>query len=302
MKENVKKSIRKKAIKVETAKIWRFLYDIILIVVGSYIISLATNMFLLPHKMTTGGASGIATILYYISQVPMGVTIMAVNLPLFLIAIWKLGKKFAFKTILSIILLSVFLEVFQYDSVIAKTPVDLLMSCVFGGILSGIGISLVLKSGASSGGSDLLASIIYRTTSVQSIAQILLFIEFIIIAAVIIVFKDLNLGLYSLISMFISTKVIDIIFEGIYFTKVATIITQRSDKVIEAILTELKRSATITNTIGAHSGEENTTITCIITRPQIAKLKQIIRENDSRAIMYITTANEAIGKGFKSIE
>lgn len=301
MKENVKKSINRKKRKITLFSLSHLLKDIILIVLGAYLVSLSINMFLLPHKMSTGGASGIATIIYYTSKVPMGITILLINLPLFIISIIKLGKEFTFKTISATVLLSIFLEVFQYDSVITKAPIDLLMSCIFGGIITGLGLSLILKSGASSGGSDLLANIIYRCTKVQSLSQTLLIIETVIITAMIVVFKDLNIGLYSLISLYISSKVIDIVFEGIDRTKVATIITKKTDKVIESILNELKRGATITNTVGAHSGEENTTITCIITRSQIAKLKQIIRENDSRAIMYITSVNEAIGKGFKSI-
>ena len=252
--------------------------------------------------MTTGGASGIATILYYLSNIPMGITILAINLPLFVIAIVKLGKKFVIKTIFSTVLLSVFLELFKYDQVIQTTQIDLLMSCIFGGIISGIGLSLTFKAGASSGGSDLLANIIYKLTKIQSLSKVLMGIEIVIISGVIICFKDINLGLYSIIALFISTKVIDVIFDGIYNTKVATIITKKGDQIVESILSELGRGATITNSIGAHSGEENTTITCVIRRNQIASLKQIIRDNDNRAMMYITNANEAIGKGFKSID
>lgn len=302
MKSNIKQSINEKKRLIRARKILDFTKNFILIVLGAYLISLSINMFLLPHKMTTGGASGIATILYYLSNIPMGITILAINLPLFVIAIVKLGKKFVIKTIFSTVLLSVFLELFKYDQVIQTTQIDLLMSCIFGGIISGIGLSLTFKAGASSGGSDLLANIIYKLTKIQSLSKVLMGIEIVIISGVIICFKDINLGLYSIIALFISTKVIDVIFDGIYNTKVATIITKKGDKIVESILSELGRGATITNSIGAHSGEENTTITCVITRNQIASLKQIIRDNDNRAMMYITNANEAIGKGFKSID
>lgn len=302
MKSNVRQSINEKKRLIRARKILDFTKNFILIVLGAYLISLSINMFLLPHKMTTGGASGIATILYYLSNIPMGITILAINLPLFVIAIVKLGKKFVIKTIFSTVLLSVFLELFKYDQVIQTTQIDLLMSCIFGGIISGIGLSLTFKAGASSGGSDLLANIIYKLTKIQSLSKVLMGIEIVIISGVIICFKDINLGLYSIIALFISTKVIDVIFDGIYNTKVATIITKKGDKIVESILSELGRGATITNSIGAHSGEENTTITCVITRNQIASLKQIIRDNDNRAMMYITNANEAIGKGFKSID
>ena len=301
MKENVRKSINKKKLIIKKRNMWNFFVDVVLLTIGSYLVSLGINMFLLPHKMSTGGASGIATILYYTLNIPMGITVLILNLPLFLISIVKLGKTSTVKTIFSTVLLSLFLEIFKYDNM-SFAEVDLLMSCIFGGIITGVGLAVIFRAGASSGGSDLLAQIIYKLTKFQSVSQILLFIEVVVISSIIIVFKDLNIGLYSIISMYISTKMIDIVFEGVNSTKVATIITKNKDVVIDAILSELKRGATITNSIGAYSKEENTTITCVISRAQIGKLKSIIKENDSRAIMYITSVNEAIGRGFKAID
>ena len=260
--------------------------DLIYMILGSFLISIGTNWFLLPYKMTTGGASGIATIFYYIFNVPMGLTIIFINIPLF---------------IFSIIILALFYEIFKDGVFIKFGGLDMFTSCVFGGIIVGLGLALVFKAGASSGGSDLLAQLIYKLTKAQSVSKVLLIIEFFIISAIIIVFKDINVGLYSIIAMAISTKVVNVVFEGIYYTKVVTIITNKSDKVIPAILNDLKRGATVTNSLGAHSKKQITTITCIITTPQIAKLKELIRENDSKALMYITTVNEAIGTGFKDI-
>ncbi len=277
------------------------LIEIVLMVVGSYLVSLGINMFLLPHKMTTGGASGIATILYYLFNLPMGLSILLVNLPLFIISLYKLGVKFSFKTIVATVLLSTFLEIFKYDNIIANNSTDLFISCIFGGLIVGLGLSLVLRAGASTGGSDLLAQIIYKMTKLQSLSNILLMIETVIILSIMIVFKDINIGLYSIIALFVSTKVIDIVFAGVDYIKVVTIITKKSDTIIEPILNDLKRGATVTHSIGAHSGEEVTTITCIVTRPQISKIKDIIRENDSNAMMYITTANEVKGNGFNDV-
>lgn len=274
------------------------LLDLFFIILGVYLISIGTNIFLLPHKMTTGGASGIATILYYTLNIPMGLSIVIINLPLFLISIYKFGFKFSFKTIAATILLSIFLEVFKYNDIIENSPTDLFTSCIFGGILTGLGLSIVFKAGASTGGSDLLAQIIFKMIRVEKLSNILIIIEVVIISSIIIVFKDINIGLYSLVALFISTKVIDLVFSGVDYVKVVTIITKKTDKIIEPILNDLKRGATVTNSLGAHSKEEITTITCIITRPQIAKIRSIIHDNDSDAIMYITSAIEATGNGF----
>lgn len=293
--------MRLKKLEKSQIKLMHVILDLIYMVLGAFFIAIGTNLFLLPHKMTTGGASGIATIFYYLLNIPMGLTIMLINIPLFIFSIIKLGIKFNLKTVFTTIILSLFLEIFKYGGLIKLSNLDLFTSCVFGGVIVGLGLAIVFKGGASSGGSDLLAQLIYKLTKAQSVSKTLLIIEICIITGVIIVFQDINIGLYSIISMAISTKVVDVVFEGVYYTKVVTIITKKSDKVIPAILNDLKRGATVTNSIGAHSKEEVTTITCVITTPQIAKLKDLIREHDSKALMYITTVNEAIGTGFKEV-
>ena len=293
--------MRLKKLEKSQIKLMHVILDLIYMVLGAFLIAIGTNLFLLPHKMTTGGASGIATIFYYLLNIPMGLTIMLINIPLFIFSIIKLGIKFNLKTVFTTIILSLFLEIFKYGELIKLSNLDLFTSCVFGGVIVGLGLAIVFKSGASSGGSDLLAQLIYKLTKAQSVSKTLLIIEICIITGVIIVFQDINIGLYSIISMAISTKVVDVVFEGVYYTKVVTIITKKSDKVIPAILNDLKRGATVTNSIGDHSKEEVTTITCVITTPQIAKLKDLIREHDSKALMYITTVNEAIGTGFKEV-
>ena len=293
--------MRLKKLEKSQIKLMYVILDLIYMVLGAFLIAIGTNLFLLPHKMTTGGASGIATIFYYLLNIPMGLTIMLINIPLFIFSIIKLGIKFNLKTVFTTIILSLFLEIFKYGGLIKLSNLDLFTSCVFGGVIVGLGLAIVFKAGASSGGSDLLAQLIYKLTKAQSVSKTLLIIEICIITGVIIVFQDINIGLYSIISMAISTKVVDVVFEGVYYTKVVTIITKKRDKVIPAILNDLKRGATVTNSIGAHSKEEVTTITCVITTPQIAKLKDLIREHDSKALMYITTVNEAIGTGFKEV-
>ena len=288
-------------LKKKQIMIMHVIMDLIYMIFGSFLIATGTNWLLLPYKMTTGGASGVATILYYLFNMPMGITIILINIPHFIFSIIKLGLKFNLKTIFTTFILATFFEVFKDGVFIKYGGLDMFTSCVFGGIIVGLGLALVFKAGASSGGSDLLAQLIYKLTKAQSVSKTLLIIEFVIIASIIIIFKDINVGLYSIIAMAISTKVVNIVFEGIYYTKVVTIITNKSDKVIPAILNDLKRGATVTNSVGAHSKKMVTTITCVITTPQIAKLKELIRENDSKALMYITTVNEAIGTGFKDI-
>lgn len=299
--ENVlkdKKIIVGKKHKIDVLEI---ISDTILIIIGTYLVSLGINLFLLPLKLTTGGVSGIATILYYKFGISMGITVVALNIPLFIISIIKLGIKSSIKTIFATFLLSFFLDAFTYQSLVEQNITDLFTSCIFGGLIIGIGLSIVFKAGASTGGSDLLAQIIYKVFPVQSLSQVLLIIEFIIISSIVIAFRNINIGLYSLIAMFISTKMVDVMFEGSYYTRVVNIITKKPNEITDDILNDLKRGVTQTKSIGARTKEEYTTLTCVITRPQVSKIKKILRKHDKEALMYIATTNEVLGKGFKSI-
>lgn len=275
--------------------------DMLYIILGSYLVSLAINLFLLPNKLTTGGVSGIATVLYYISGLPMGLSVILLNIPLFMISFTKIGKKFTIKSLISTVLLSIFLEVFTYERINITSNLDLLISCLFGGMLTGIGLSFVFRAGGSTGGADLLANIIYRFSKKWNLSQILLAIEIIIIIGIIIAFRDLNIGLYSIIAQYISSKMIDVFFEGINQTRVATIITNKKSEVLDTILYKLDRGATVINSVGGHTNNANYTITCIISRNQISNLKRNVYSIDNNAIMYITVANEVIGRGFKTI-
>lgn len=283
---------------IKNVNVMELLQDILLIIVGTYLVSFGINFFLLPLKLTTGGVSGIGTILYYLFNIPLGITTIVLNIPLFLLSLKKLGIRSSLKTIFATLLLSVFLDVFKYQNL---KITDLFTSSIFGGIIMGIGLSIVFKAGASTGGSDLLAQIIYKSFPVQSLSQVLLLIEMVIIGAVVIVFKNINLGLYSIVAMFISSKMIDVVFEGIYYTKVVNIISDNPDGIVKFIIEDLERGATLTKSKGAHTNKDNTTITCILTRPQLTKLKRELKNIDREALMYISNTNEVFGKGFKAM-
>lgn len=273
--------------------------DTSIIIIGIIFMVFATNVFLLPNKLSTGGASGVATIFYYIFNMPLGVTVLILNLPLFIIAIIKIGFKFSIKSILTTIAFSIFLDLFKFQDYFVNAHFDLFISSIFGGLLMGIGTSFTLKAGTSTGGSDLLAQIIYRLTSAQSVSTLMLSIDGTIILSIVLVFKNISLGLYSIVSIFISKKVIEIIFEGIYYTKIVNIITKNPDNMIYQIFDKLNRSATISKVIGAYTNNEYTELTVIVTLGEIVRLKKIISQNDPKALVYISNANEALGNGFK---
>lgn len=297
--ENKRDVDKNKKIKVKN-NILEWVY----IILGSFLVAVAINFFFLPNKITNGGASGIATIFYYFYQIPMGLTVMIINIPLFIISIWKLGIKFSIRTIISTTLLSIFLEIIKLENIITTYQgiEDYFIAAIFGGLILGIGLSFVFKGNASTGGSDLLANIIYKVRKNVNLSTILLTIDAAIIIFSIIAFKSINIGLYSIIGIFVSNKVIDLLFEGINFSKAFYIITDKNEEIIRDIEEILERGSTTISGIGSYSDEECRVIISVVERNQVSKMKSIIYSHDKNAFVYITTAHEVIGNGFKEIK
>lgn len=280
-------------------KVSKLLIDGVLIIIGTFIMAVSINFFLLPNKITTGGASGVATILYYKFNINMSVSILLLNLPLFIISIKKFGLKFSLKSIITTILFTIFIELVNFNDYILHNRTDMFISSIYGGLLLGIGISLVFKAESSSGGSDLLAQILRKKGGTLNLSKIMLSIDSIIIAALMIEFKDINLGLYSVVSIYVSSKMVDLIFDGVNYTKVVNIITKNNTEITNEIIDVLKRGATVTKCVGAYTMEEYINITCVVTLREIARVKRIAYNIDPEAFIYISNINEVWGKGFK---
>lgn len=199
-------------------KLKRVLY----IVLGTLIAALAINIFFVPQNISSGGASGVGIILNYLFDFPIGVVVILLNLPLFVIATIKLGIKFTFRAIIGTALLAIFVDLTAGVSSkeIFNIQNDYVLSSIFGGIMTGLGLSLVFKGNASTGGSELLAQIIYKYRPMVSMSELMLVIDAAIIIASTFAFKSLSSGLYSVIAIFVSKKTIDVVFEGVNYTKV----------------------------------------------------------------------------------
>lgn len=221
--------------------IFRFFYDVIFIIIGCILIAFGTANFLLPNQLSSGGFAGIATIFYYFFNIPMGTTIIVLNIPLFILGYFKLGFKFILKTIFATIIYSSFIDIFEKHVFFID---DRLLSCIYGGILIGIGLALVFKVNASTGGTDLIAYIAQKYKFNIKMSEIIVIIDTIVVISNLIVFSELAIGLYSAISIFIIGKMIDLVFEGINFCKVIYIISDKYNEVMKAINLEANRGAT----------------------------------------------------------
>lgn len=231
----------------------RFKYivkDLLLIIMGCFCAAFGTAYFLLPCKLSSGGFSGIATIIYYFFDINMAKTIIILNIPLFLIGFVKCGPKFILKTILATFLYSKFIDIFQI-----RVPVleDRFLASVYGGILIGIGLAWVLKANTSTGGTDLIAHIAQNYKINMKMSSIIVVIDILVVISNLIAFKEFEIGLYSGIAIYIIGKMIDIVFEGFNFCKVIYIISDKFEEISNSINLEINRGATNLYAKGSYS-------------------------------------------------
>lgn len=282
--------------KLKYKSINKFIIQIFILTLGCMLMALATSTLLLPNKLSSGGFTGIATIIYYVFNVPMGVTIFILNLPLLILGLKKLGKEFLIKSIIGIVLYSIFLDIFDR---IPYLTTDNFLACIYGGIMIGIGMALVLKSESSTGGTDLLTSIIRAYKKEYKASVIIIIIDVVIVGLNIVVFKNIEIGLYSAITIYLMGKMIDIIFEGIDFTKMIFIISDKYDKIALEISSKVGRGLTGLYAKGMYLNKEKMMLLCVGSRNQIGKIKKIVKDIDSKAFIVISNAREALGNGFK---
>lgn len=283
--------------KEEKARVKQILKEIIGTIVGSFIMAVGIALFLLPNKLSSGGITGIATITYYLLKIPMGTVIMAINIPLFLFSGYKIGKAFFIKSIIGTISLSFFIDIL--DKIEPLTN-DRFLACVYGGIIIGIGTAILLKENSSTGGSDLISYIAKKYNPTIRTSNIILIIDFIIICLNMLFFKKIEIGLYSAIAIYLMGKIIDILFEGIYFTKMMIIISDKSEEIAKSIENEIKRGTTGIYGKGMFTNKEKLILMCVAPRKDIAKIKLMARKIDANSFIIITNSREVLGQGFKN--
>ena len=270
--------------------------NIIGTIVGSAIMAFGTSAFLLPNQLSSGGLAGIATITYYLLKIPMGVMIMALNIPLFILAGYRLGKEFFAKSLIGTVSLSAFIDIFDKYPAITN---DRFLACIYGGSLIGIGTAIILKSGSSTGGTDLITNIIKTYNKNISMSNYLMMIDMVIIALNMLFFREIEIGLYSAIVIYLYGKFVDIIFEGVYYTKLLFIISDQNEKISEKIGKEIKRGATGLYGKGMYSKKDKLVLICAANRGDIVKIKKVAKAIDEKCFIVVANAREVLGKGFK---
>lgn len=268
--------------------------EFVYVIVGAAIIAIGFNVFLLPNQVASGGVSGISTILHGLFGWNPGIVQYAFNVPLFIAGVLLLGKKFGIKSFIGTITLPFIVLLTNSWEPWTDNP---LLGALFGGIVVGLGIGMVFKGNASTGGTDLLAQIITKYTGL-SLGTSVLLIDGVIAISAAIVF-DLEKGLYALIGLYVTTKTIDIIQLGFSQSKMVYIITLKQDEVREAIYAEINRGVTKLPAIGGYTGEARPVLMVVVYQTEFTKLKQLIKSVDPSAFVIVSDAYEVLGEGFK---
>lgn len=281
----------------EKIQIKKFIIETLGTILGAFIIAVAVSLFLLPNKLSSGGVAGIATITYYLLHLPMGITMLIINIPLFLMSILKIGKAFFVKSVIGTVSLSVFIDIL--DKVTPLTG-DKFLACIYGGILMGVGTAILLKVNSSTGGTDLFSYIakIYKPTI--KVGEIIFLIDIAIVGLNMIFLREIEIGLYSAIAIYLMGKIIDILFEGIYFTKLVYIVSEKTEEIAKEIGKELGRGTTGIYGKGMYTNKDKLILLCAVTRKDVAKTIQIIKRIDKNSFVIITNSREVLGLGFKN--
>jgi uncharacterized membrane-anchored protein YitT (DUF2179 family) len=271
-----------------------FISQFLYILLGSGIIALAFNVFLLPNNIASGGVSGISTILKSTLGWEPAFVQWSFNIPLFIAGVLLLGKQFGIKTLVGTIFLP--FVVFLSNNLDPWTN-DPLLGALFGGIAVGLGLGLVFRGNASTGGTDLAAQIIHKYTGL-TLGTCVAIIDGLIVLTAAIVF-DIERGLYALIALYVTTKTIDLVQIGLGRSKMTMIISNRQAEIQEAILNKIDRGVTKLSAYGGYTDHERPVVMCVVDQTEFTKLKQLVKTIDPTAFIIVMDASEVLGEGFK---
>lgn len=265
-------------------------------ILGSFVISIGISLFLLPNQLSSGGIAGIGTIIYYLLKIPMGTTIILLNIPLFLISILKIGKSFFVKSLIGTISLSIFIDWLDKFKPLTQ---DRFLACIYGGIIIGVGTAIILKVNSSTGGTDMVTYIAKKYKPNIRTGNIIVIIDIIIVTLNMFFFREIEIGLYSGIAIYLMGKIIDILFEGIDFTKLIFIVSKKSEEIAEKIGKSIERGTTGIYGKGMYTNEERLILMCAVTRRDVSKVTEIAKKIDKNSFIIITNSREVLGQGFK---
>lgn len=272
------------------------LFAYIQIVVGSVVGALAYPFFLVPNHIAPGGLTGLTTVLNYLFGVPVGTTSLLLNIPLFIIGYKAMGRIFAIRSLFATVLFSVLIDILPLPALTN----DPFLGALFGGILLGIGLGLILRGGATTGGTDMAARMIHSRFQHISVGAILFFIDFCVVTMAGI-FIEIQYALYAFVSLYACSKLIDMLMNGLTREKACYVISAEYQLVKTELMEKLDRGVTVLSAQGGYSGESKPMLLCVLSAQEVGMLKAIVRAADPNAFVFISDAHEVLGEGFRQL-
>jgi len=266
------------------------------ILFGSLALALGVVLFLQPNRIATGGTPGMAILLHFLINLPTGTLMLAINAPLLLAGGKFLGKSFAIRTVAAIILTSLLVDLFGVILQLPPLSSNTLLATLYGGISIGVGVGLILKGNASAGGSTIIARIVSSRSRIKP-GQVIFSIDALIIGASGLVFQDIERALWSFISIYVTSRCIDMVLTGSPSEKIVHIVSNRIDQLRQPIIDQLGSSGTILCGNGLQQGQPKTMLFIVVEARRITVLRDIIRSNDPDAFMVVMEAAEMLGRG-----
>ena len=288
---------------------WKtFGWDLLMIVAGSILYAVAIGMFSAPNDIAPGGLTGIATLLNYASvtwswpiELPIGITTIAMNVPLIIAAWFVLNRSMAIRTLMGIAISSVLTDLFSpylnslYLVEEGKNP---LLVCIFGGALLGLGVGLILRRGGTTGGSEVISRLLEKKYPHMSVGTLILVVDAIVITISAVVYNRIEQALYAVVFVFVGSQIIDRVVYGGRSGKMVMIMTQKQPEVSAAIMTKVNRGVTLLKAQGGYSGNDQNMILCAVRKDEVFRLRQTVFEIDPDAFLMMLTTDEVRGLGF----
>lgn len=284
----------------QSGRLWRLVKKYFLIIVGCVVYAAAFQFFLFPNSITSGGVVGTAMIINQLTGLPVGVMTIILNIPLFIVAWRHFGLDLLIGSAVGMWLSSVLVDLFAGFGIVLTD--DPMLAAVIGGVIKGAGLGLIYYVGATTGGIDIVVKILRRKIASINFGTIMLLLDTVIIAAYALVLGRYESAMYSMIAMYVTTKVVDLVLYGIDNACLCYIISDRTDEITREIVSgPLHRGVTLLEGKGAYSGAHREVLMCVIKRQQIGQLKRLVKGADERAFFIVTNANNVFGNGFESI-
>jgi uncharacterized membrane-anchored protein YitT (DUF2179 family) len=314
-------ALSKKTSGGEMKKFKQYAQEHIGVIAGSILFAMAYSWFLAPYKIAPGGVGGLSQVVYHLLHIPLGLSMVLLNVPLFLISFLLMGSRFGSRSIYGMIITSVFTDALSFETLhkvgIIKdltpytfgpeghqfyamlAPQDIYLSAIAGSVLLGVGLGLIFRNRASTGGTDIPVALIKHKTGL-SIGTGYWIVESFIIITMALVFKDLKLAIWGYVNLFISAKMADITSEGLPYVKGVYVISEKSEEIKEQVYDKIRRGVTFFNAQGGYTGNDIKVLFCAMNRRQVSVMRQIVKDVDPKAFVLLTDVYDVMGYGFRS--